>query len=157
MPSLHISYSRNPIHDGSLMPVQPWHSHKFGIGQRRRFSFKILFIIYKKRVGGVKALDHTVFYIYGRYPVNRGRNQVCVVKAYGVSGRNDFLVPVQLAISHSEMPFAYCSRGISLLLHHFRECRHRWVYQQGSISCKDFCVGIPPRIHSCEHCKTARS
>ena len=144
----HKADTGNAVDDGLVMSVRPLHFQHFRIGQRRRFALKILFIAHFDRVVRVKAHHIAVFHINRRHTVVRGGNQTGVVEAYLSRTRFDSLVPVNVAVAHTQMPFADGSRRVAAFLHHPRQCELRFLNEQRSVARQDFRLLVLPRILS---------
>ena len=134
--------------DSSLMAVEPGHRHLFRVRKRRWFTGEILLIIDLDRIGRIQAHDPAVFDIHRGHAVDGGRNQVGIIEADRIAGRDDGRIPVGLSIPHTQMPFPDGGRGVARRLHHLGKGIHGRVHKQRGVAGQDAGFGIPPGVHA---------
>lgn len=128
-----------------MIPHHPYHIQIF---LSVRFSRKIVFVTYLDRVVRIQIQHVSVFHIDSRNPVIGGGDEAGIVKAYVIGARADVLVPVQIAVAHSKMPFADRAGLIAVGLHHLRNSWHFRGDDQWSVPGKDLGTRVSPRICS---------
>ena len=121
--SLHISYSRHPVHYAHIVAVMPVHTQHFRVFERRCLSRERMVVADFYRVVRVQVLDQTVLHVNCRHPVVRGSHDASVVEAHVVGARRELTVPVRIPVTHSEMPLPHRCGRISRLPEHFRHSR----------------------------------
>ena len=120
-PAFHISYPRDSVHYGIVMSVAPLHFQHFRMVDGCRFSFEIPVVIHIDGIILFKPVHIPVLHEHCRNPVVGGCYNIGIVEAdFSRSGFYSS-VPVNIPVSHPEMPFAYGSGDISEILHHFRQ------------------------------------
>ena len=115
-----------------------------------------MFVAHLYRVFRIKPDYLTVTHIDGRDTVIGGSYEAGIVEADGIGRRSNLSVPVHIAVSHPEMPFAYGSGIVTSLLHHFRQCRDVHRDEKRGVARQNLGIGIAPGIKPCEHCIAAR-
>ena len=130
------------------MSVSPLHLQHFRVGNGGRFAFKVLFVTHLDRVGRVKSHNITVFYINSRDTVICRRNQARIIEADFFCTRFHGFIPIDISVSHSQMPLSDSSRRITALLHHLRQGELIFIDNERSVSRQNFCFFIFPRIHT---------
>ncbi len=157
LPAFHKPDPRNPVHNRVIMPVVPHHFQHLRVAQRRRLALKILLIIHINRIIGLQALHNPVPNINRRHAIVRRGNQASIIEPHGIRARHNLLIPINIPVAHSEVPFPDRSGIVARRLHHLRQRRDVRRNQQGSVSRQDFRVRVPPRIQPREHRVPARS
>ena len=118
LPTFHITDTGYSIYNRIIMSVRPLHFQHFGIGYSSRLPLKVLFITHLNRIWRITTYHIPIFYINSRNAVICCRNQTRVIKANLFCSRLDCLIPIDISISHAQMPFSDSSGHITTLSHH---------------------------------------
>ena len=146
--AFHESYARNAVNHCVLMPVTPVHFHQFGVVYAGGFALERVLIIYINGVVGVEVCHASVLDIHRRHAIDSGGDEVGVVEANGVACRCYLSVPVNLALAHTQVPFAYGGGGVAGVLEHLADSKLVGVDEQRSITRQNLGIVVTPRIHT---------
>ena len=153
--ALHIADSWDSVDDGIIMAVRPLHFQHLRVIESRRLPLKIFLIINKYRVIGFKPHHSAVLHKYCGDPVISCGNDTRIIESDFTGTRTDGVIPVNIAVTHTEMPFPDSTGSISSLLHHLRKSFLVGRNNQRRVAGQNLNI-IAPWIHTCQQRITAR-
>ena len=155
--AFHISDTGNSVYYRVIVSVCPLHFQHLRMRDGSRFALKIMLVTHFDGIGRIESYYIAVFHVNRRDTVVGCCNQARVVETDFFGTRFDGFVPVDIAVSHPQMPLSDSSGHITALLHHLRQGKLIFINDKRSISRQDFCIFIFPRIHSGHQSVTAGS
>ena len=120
--SLHKPNSWNTIDNTAVVSMVPFHAQQFWVFEPSRFAFKIFPVTDLNRVFGIQSHNHTIFDIDCWDPILCSSHNIRIVKPHLIGPRFYGLIPVYIARSQTQMPFAHNASVIAFTFKHFRQC-----------------------------------
>ena len=146
--AFHISDTGNSVYYRVIVSVCPLHFQHLRMRNGSRFAFKIMLVTHFDGIGRIESYYIAVFHVNGRDTVIGCCNQARIVETDFFCTRFHGFIPIDISVSHSQMPLSDSSRRITALLHHLRQGELIFIDNERSVSRQNFCFFIFPRIHT---------
>ena len=155
--TLHKSDTWNTVDDGVVVTMMPFHAYLIRIVDGIWFAGEVLLVVDFDWIVFVESYYVAIFNVDRRYAVVCSCDETLVVKSDLVCTGFYGFIPVDFTFAHAEVPFAYCTGGISSSLHHFGDSVFIFADDQRSVAWQNFSIWVTPWIHAGHECIAAWS